>query len=122
MLESAGRTGSGQFSDATVKKGWTEVGDGIIQEHYHNAEFLVAHELHQPRDDARFHDNVNAVIVAVGEVGDRPACIRQDVLVSEMEQLDQRRKNLGRDKKKKKKKVKHETSPVQEDIQKFKEL
>lgn len=75
------------------------MGDGIIQERYHDAEFLVAHELHQPRDDARFHDNVNAVVVAVGEVGDCPACIGQDVLVGEMEQLNQRRKNLGRGKK-----------------------
>lgn len=37
----------------------------MIHEHYHDTELLVAHELHQPWDDASFHNNVNAVIVAV---------------------------------------------------------
>lgn len=62
--------------------------------HYHDTELLVAHELHQPRDDASFHYNVNTVIVTVREVGDCPACIRQDVLIAEVEQLDQRGKHL----------------------------
>lgn len=66
----------------------------MIHEHYHDTELLVAHELHQPWDDASFHNNVNAVIVAVWEIGDCPACIRQDVLITEMEQLDQRGKQL----------------------------
>lgn len=100
------------------KKGWTEVGGGIIQERYHDAEFLVAHQLHQPRDDARFHHDVNAVVVAVGEVGDCPACVGQDVLIGEMEQLDQRRKNL----RKGKKNIKHEAALVQEDVQKLQKL
>lgn len=62
--------------------------------HYHDTELLVVHELHQPRDDTSFHHHINTVIVTVWQVGDCPACVRQDVLVAVMEQLDQRGKHL----------------------------
>lgn len=65
-----------------------------IRTQYHNTELLVAHELHQPRDDASFHDNIDAVVVTVREIGDGPACVRQDALISEMKQLDQRGEHL----------------------------
>lgn len=61
---------------------------------YQDAQLLVSHQFHQPRDDARLHHHVDAVIVAVREVGDGPAGVRQDVLVGVVEQLDERRKNL----------------------------
>lgn len=65
-----------------------------MRQNYHDTELTVAHELHQLRDDASFHHNINTVIITVCEVGDCPACIRQDVLIAEMEKLDQRRKHL----------------------------
>lgn len=61
---------------------------------YHNAELLVAHELHQPWDDASFHNHFDPVIIAVRKVRDGPARVGQNVCVGEMEQLDQRGKHL----------------------------
>lgn len=61
---------------------------------YHNTELLVVHKLHQTRDDASFHNHVDAVVIAVGQVRDGPARVRQDIGVGEMEQLDQRGKHL----------------------------
>lgn len=54
----------------------------------------MAHELHQSRDDASFHNHFDTVIIAVCKVGDGPARVGQDVIVGEMEQLDQRGKHL----------------------------
>lgn len=67
---------------------------GLIHRNYHNAKLLVAHELHQPGDDASFHNHFDAVVIAVCEIRDGPARVGQDVIVGEMEQLDQRGKHL----------------------------
>lgn len=61
---------------------------------YQDAQLLVSHQLHQPGDDARLHHHVDAIVVAVREVGDGPAGVRQNVLVGVVEQLDERWKNL----------------------------
>lgn len=37
----------------------------MSQKHYHDTELLVAHEPHQPGDNASFYYDINAVIVAI---------------------------------------------------------
>lgn len=54
----------------------------------------MAHQLHQTRDDASFHNHVDTVVVTVGQIGDGPARVRQNISVCEVEQLDQRGKHL----------------------------
>lgn len=61
---------------------------------YQDAQLLVSHQLHQPRHDSRLHHHVDAVVVAVRQVGDGPAGVGQDVLVGVVDQLDERRENL----------------------------
>ena len=54
----------------------------------------MAHEDDHAWHDAGLHHHVNAVVGAVGEVGDGPAGVRQDVLITQVEQLDQGRQKL----------------------------
>lgn len=60
----------------------------IVRLQYHNTKLCMAHELHQSRNKASFYDDVNAIVAAICQVRDSPACITQDILVTEVEQLD----------------------------------
>lgn len=65
-----------------------QVSEVIVRLRYHNTKLFMAQELHQSRNKASFYDDVDAIVASVCQVRDSPACITQDVLVTEMEQLN----------------------------------
>jgi hypothetical protein len=50
----------------------------------------VCQQLHQPRDDARVDDRLDARVLAVGEVAEAPRSVRDDVGVRRVQQVHQR--------------------------------
>lgn len=60
----------------------------------------VHEELHQSATDTRLNDGLDLVVGSIGKVGDRPACIDQDLVVQRVDELgenSQSRGDLGRE-------------------------
>lgn len=89
------------LEDASINDGLRRLGgagEDVAQRAQRGGARLVVgallHDVHQEGDDARLDAQVNAVVAAVGHVRESPACVHQDLLVAEHQQLRERRHRL----------------------------
>lgn len=56
---------------------------------YQDIEFRAAHELNQPGQDPRVNHLANALIAAIGEVGQGPAGVRENLAVLVLQEVEE---------------------------------
>lgn len=67
---------------------------GRIQDIYQDVEFRAGHELNQPGQDTSVNHLADALIAAIGEVGQGPAGIREDLAVLVLQEEGKDRQHL----------------------------
>lgn len=61
---------------------------------YHNSQIWAVHELHKPWENPCLHHNLDAIIVAISQVGNSPAGVREDLLVLMLQEDEEDWQNL----------------------------
>lgn len=61
---------------------------------YHNDQLRAAHELHQPWENPCVHDDLDAIVGAIGQVGNCPAGVSDDFLVLVLQEAGEDRQHL----------------------------